>query len=29
MLKSEDATSVDVGCYQCWLEAPGALLFLR
>lgn len=29
MLKSEDATSVDVGCYQCWLEAPGALLFIR
>lgn len=29
MLKSPDATTVDVGAYQCWIPAPGALLFLR
>lgn len=29
MFKSPDATTVDVGAYQCWIPAPGALLFLR
>ena len=29
MLKSPDATTVDVGAYQCWIPAPGALLLLK